>query len=195
MDFKEKIAWLRSNPIIGKTVDLIPYTMEHLDETIALRNQEKAKYNMTQEYDINREQQIEWIKKYELKDDEFGHIIRNKRNETVGISFCYNYDGESMEIGRAAFDLERIVGMPYAFETSKISADLVFDYLELPMFKTIVKSDNHALLKFYKKLKWTNTGTCVVRNQVYENLVLYKADYNYHNFSNILEARQNKFQS
>lgn len=195
MDFKEKIAWLRSNPIIGKTVDLLPYGMEYLEETLTLRNQEQAKYNMTQVYDVSREQQTEWIKGYESRDDEFGHMVYNKRNEIVGISFCYNYDGESMEIGRAAFDLTRTVGMPYAFETSMLSAGLVFNYLNLPIFKTIVKSDNLALLKFYKKLKWTNKGTCVVRNQVYEILWLYKDDSNYHNFEHILEARQNKFQS
>jgi RimJ/RimL family protein N-acetyltransferase len=193
MDFKAKIAHLRSTTIVGKTIDLVPYGMEYVDDIIRLRNQADAKYFLSQDYDVSREQQIEWIKGYEERDEEFGFMVRNKSGAIVGINFCYGYDGESMELGRTTFDTERIVGKPYAIEAGVLFADIVFNYLDLPVWKTTTKADNHRLLKWHKRMNWRTTGTCIIRDNLYEKLELQRADDIYEKtFSTIVEARQNR---
>lgn len=191
MDFKEKIAHLRSTSIIGKTIDLVPYGMEYLDDIIRLRNQEGAKYFLSQDFDVNRKQQIEWIEGYENRDEEFGFMVCNKRGDIVGINFCYDFDGHSMELGRTTFDIERIVGKPYAIEAGVLFADIVFNYLDLELWKTTTKADNFRLLKWHKRMNWRTTGTCEVRNNLYETLELKRADDIYEKtFLSIYEARQ-----
>lgn len=193
MDFKDKIAHLRSTTIIGNTIDLVPYGIEYLDDIIRLRNQEDAKYFLSQDYDVSRQQQIEWIKGYHERDEEFGFMVRNKRREIVGISFCYNYDGASMELGRTTFDIERIVGIPYSIEAGMLFSDIVFNYLDLKIWKTTIKADNLRLLKWFKRMNWNITGTCIIRDNLYETLELERAENIYEKtFLNILEARQNK---
>jgi RimJ/RimL family protein N-acetyltransferase len=191
VNFKEKIAYLRSNTIRGKTIDLHPYSSKFIDDIIRLRNQDKVKYFLAQPFEITREQQLAWIKGYEERDEEFGFIVCNKRGEVVGISFCYNYDGHSMEIGRATFDTERLMGMPYALETYMVSADIVFEYLQLPTFKVIIKHDNYALLKFYRKLNWSDAGTLTIRDNLYQAMQLQSSESNHKTFHHILERRQN----
>jgi len=195
MDFKDKIAHLRSTTIIGKTVDLLPYGIEYLDDILRLRNQSEAKYFLSQDFDVTRKQQTEWIEGYEKRDEEFGFMVRNKRGEIVGINFCYDYDGNSMELGRTTFDTERTGGVPYALETGVLFADIVFNYLDLPLWKTTVKPDNIRLLKWHKRMNWQTTGTCVIRDNVYKTLELKRDDNIYEKiFLNIFEARENRVQ-
>jgi len=113
MTFKEKMAYLRSNIFYGRTVDLYPYGMEYLDDILRIRNQPEVKYFLNQDHDITREEQMEWIKKYEARDDEAGQIIKNKRGEVVGMSFFLDYDPatNSMDFGRGTFDLAKIMGI------------------------------------------------------------------------------------
>lgn len=193
MNFKEKIAYVRSNIIRGKTIDLHPYGISYLDDIIRLRNQPKVKYFLAQSFEITKEQQEAWIRGYEEREEEFGYMVCNKRGEVVGISFCYNYDGESMEIGRATFDTERLMGMPYALETYMLSADIVFDFLKLETFKVVIKSDNYALLKFYRKLNWVDTGTIFIRDEQYQTMKLRAEESNHRSFQHILDGRTNKY--
>lgn len=190
MEFKEKIAHIRSNVIYGKRVDLYPYGMEFLDEIVRLRNQPAVKYFVSQNFDVTHEMQTNWIKGYEQRQEEFGFMVKNKRGEVVGICFCYNYDGHSMEIGRTTFDTTRVMGMPYTLETYMICADLVFDYLHLPIMRVMMKSDNLALMKFCKRLNWTTTGTKVIRDDVYVTMELKASESNHKSFKYLLEKHQ-----
>gem|GEM_PF-145405 len=190
---QQKFHFLRSNVVKGKTIDLHPYGMEYLDEIIRLRNQDAVKYFLAQDFDITRQQQQEWIRGYEKRTDEFGFIICNKKGEVVGITFCYNYDGRSMEIGRATFDTQRLMGMPYALETYSIIADLVFNYLQLSVLKVVIKSDNHRLLKFYQRMNWTHTGKCSIRGNDYETLQVLPGQSAHASFEHFLDGRKNKF--
>jgi len=193
VDFKEKIRFLRSSPILGKTIDLHPYGIDYLDDILRLRNQSTVKYFLAQDFDITRQQQEEWIRGYEKREDEFGFIVINKKGEVVGITFCYNYDGSSMEIGRATFDVDRLMGMPYALETYSIIADTVFDYLCLSSLKVVIKSDNHRLLKFYQRMNWTSTGKRSIRGNEYETLEVLQGQSAHRSFEHFLDGRQNKF--
>jgi RimJ/RimL family protein N-acetyltransferase len=189
--FKQKIQQIRSNVYTGKTIDLYPYTMEYLEEILHLRNQSAVKYLLAQHSEITREQQVEWIKSYEKKDDEFGFIIKNKRNEVVGVTFCYNYDRHSMEMGRTTFDTAKLMGRPYAIEACSMIVDLVFDFLGLEMLNSTVKSDNYRLLKFLSRLNWTIAGDCIIRGNLYKIMTVKPGQCTHHSFAHLFDRMQN----
>jgi RimJ/RimL family protein N-acetyltransferase len=194
MDFKEKIAYLRSTVFVGKIVDFHPYGMEYLEDIIRIRNQPEVKYFLAQSHDITAAQQMEWIKSYEKKDDEFGFIVKNKRNEVVGINFCFNYDPQtnSMEMGRGTFDLARLMGMAYTLDTITMTTDLFFDFLQMDLLTSVIKSDNIRLLRFFRKMNWTNTGNCIIRDTKYEKLELRNGQSMHKSYTHILDQRRQK---
>lgn len=192
VELKQKILHLRSSTFVGKTISLEPYSIHYLDEIVRLRNQDAVKYLMAQRFEVSREQQIEWIRNYEKKEDEFGFIVKNKRDEVVGVTFCYNLEGNTMEMGRATFDTARLMGMPYALETCSMIVDIAFDFLGLDILKSTIKSDNYRLLKFYARLNWTDAGECIIRGDEYKIMTLKPGQCTHHSFDHLFERMENK---
>jgi len=194
MTFKEKIAFLRSNVFHGRTIDVYPYSMEYLDDIIRIRNQPEVKYFLLQDYDVTRESQAEWIKKYEATDDEAGLIIKNKRGEVIGINFFLDYDAgsNSMDYGRGTFDLAKIMGMPYALDTFSVIIDLYFDTLKFDLLRTSVKMDNTRLLKFYKKMNWSFVKTTVIKGHEYQYLELRPGQSMHKVYAHLVEHRESR---
>ncbi|MBN9379218.1 MAG: hypothetical protein J0H74_00550 [Chitinophagaceae bacterium] len=178
MTFKEKMTFLRSNVFYGRTIDIYPYGIEYLDDII--RN-----YS---------EEQIAWLKKYEEREDEAGLIIKNKRGEVIGINFFFDYDPatNSMDYGRGTFDLTRIIGMPYAMDTFTVVMDLYFKTLKFDLLRTFVRTDNHRLLKFYKKMNWSFIKTIIVKGHEYQYLELRPSQSMHKVYAHLIEHRENK---
>ena len=194
MTFKEKMAYLRSNIFYGRTVDLYPYGMEYLDDILRIRNQPEVKYFLNQDHDITRDEQMEWIKKYEARDDEAGQIIKNKRGEVVGMSFFLDYDPatNSMDFGRGTFDLAKIMGMPYALDAFSLQLDLFFDTLHMDLLRTSVKMDNVRLLKFYKKMNWSFVSVTTIRGQDYQYMEMRPGQSKHKAYTHLIDHRENK---
>lgn len=164
---------LKKQVITGRIVDLHPFSPEFAADIARLRNQEKARYFLSQNFEITPENQLAWMRLYADRPDEINFVAVNKSGAVVGTFGMYNYQNGTMELGRLVFDLDKVKGgVPYALESAILVFDLAFDYLGLEKLIATVREDNHSLLKFGQTLGFRQTGACMLREQPYVILTM-----------------------
>src|SRR5215217_1838231 len=166
------ISYLKHQTIIGRSIDLLPYDLNHIDEIIHLRNQHAAKYFLAQHYDLTYEQQKNWIEGYLLNDRELGYIVKNKRGYTVGTLFLYNATDKKIELGRAVYDLDKKAGGPYVVESLLQILAIAFEQLGFEEVVANVKNDNLSLISLLKKFGFVYVGHTEIRGASYQQLSL-----------------------
>lgn len=164
---------LKKQVITGRIVDLHPFSPEFAADIARLRNQEKARYFLSQNFELTPENQLEWMLQYADHPDQINFVAVSKSGAVVGTFGLYNYQNGSMEFGRLVFDLEKVKGgVPYALESAILVFDLAFDYLGLDRVVANIREDNHKLLKFACSLGFYQRGSCLLREQPYVLLAM-----------------------
>jgi RimJ/RimL family protein N-acetyltransferase len=153
----------RSEPVIGRTVDLEPYRPEHAAAVIALRNAPRAKYYLNQSADLTLEAQAHWYDTvYAKRDDDIQWVIRDKRGEIVGVNALYAIDlerGMSAEKGRQVVRAEVAQRGPYALEADYLACQLAFAELKLARVVACFRVENTKVRSMNERMGFTYAET------------------------------------
>lgn len=173
---KQALASLKKQVITGRIVDLYPFSPEFAADIVRLRNQEKARYFLSQNFELTEEAQLQWIRQYTEHPEEINFVTVSKSGCPVGTFGLYDLKDDCMEFGRLVFDLEKVKGgVPYALESAILVFDLAFDVIGLERVVANIREDNYNLLKFAQSLGFRPTGACMLREQPY--VVLHMESY------------------
>lgn len=63
----------------GHIIDLCPYDIKYAEDIIRIRNQARAKYFLSQDFNLTKEQQLSWIQEDLKRENEAGFVAINKK--------------------------------------------------------------------------------------------------------------------
>ena len=118
--------------IRGKYIDLFPCTLEHSEEIVKLRNQEKSLYYLNQKQLSTLEGQNKWCDSYAQRDDDIYWCIYNKNGDMVGTVRLYNIEADGSQCEEGSFIIDEAYAMsgPYALEAKLLVFNFAFDVLQ-----------------------------------------------------------------
>ena len=190
---QQGIAALKHHVLYGKIVDLHPFSPEFAADIARLRNQEKARYFLSQKFKLTEEAQLEWMRQNADRPDEINFVAVNKSGSVVGTFGLYNHQQDCIELGRVVFDLEKVKGgVPYALESAVLVLDIAFDMLEVKEVVVNIREDNYNLIKFVQSLGFCTTGVCEIREQPYVELRIKEDGRLYQKYSQYLSSWMEK---
>lgn len=190
---QQTLASLKKQIICGSVVDLYPFSPEFAADIARLRNQEKARYFLSQNFELTEEAQLQWMRQYADRSDEINFVAVSKAGQVTGTFGLYNYQHNSIELGRVVFDLEKVKGgVPYALESAVLVLDIAFDMLEVKKVVVNIREDNHNLIKFVQSLGFCTTGACEIREQPYVELRIKEDSRLYQKYSRYLSSWMEK---
>ena len=131
--------------IIGKYVTLSSATEEDAPFALAIRQDP----NMTKflpRLDISVEQEIEWIRRQREQEGDYFFIVRNKKNERVGVLGLYDFRGDTAGIGRVAMK----GGFHANREAFLLTMRFAFKKLGLKKLDDWVYAENVRAIKFFQ---------------------------------------------
>lgn len=173
---------LREAPVLGHTIDLIPYTPAYHDALIALRNTDRASYYLHQPAPLTRAGQQRWYEGYLERDDDIQWIIARKDGTPVGGTALYGIAGDRMraEKGRLVIDETRTREAPYVLEAELLLLDIAFDRLDIGRVDTCVRHDNATMQSINARLGFVRTGAHDIRGVEYFDYAASPARYHTH---------------
>ena len=190
---QQTLASLKKQIICGSVVDLYPFSPEFAADIARLRNQEKARYFLSQNFELTPENQLAWMQQYADRSDEINFVAVNKSGTVVGTLGLYNYQQDCMELGRVVFDLEKVKGgVPYTLESAIQVLDIAFDCLKVKEVVVNIREDNYNLIKFVQSLGFCTTGACEIREQPYVELRIKEDGRLYQKYSQYLSSWMEK---
>lgn len=73
------ISEYRRKKISGKCIELIPFTLNDLENVVKIRNKDRNMYFLNQTRKITTESQYIWYKKYLIRNNDIYWCIYNKK--------------------------------------------------------------------------------------------------------------------
>jgi RimJ/RimL family protein N-acetyltransferase len=133
---------------------LHPYKWEHGGTIVALRNQEKSRYNLAQKDASTIEGQNEWYHCYSQRDDDIYWCIHNKTGNMIGVIRIYDIKHDGTCCNQGSFIIDRAFAMsgPYAVEAEILSLDFVFDTLQMDKVLNDNRVDNKNMNSISKRV-------------------------------------------
>lgn len=170
---------LRTAPVIGHVVDLVPYGPAYHERLIVLRNTDRASYYLHQPAPLVLEGQAKWFAGYEARFDDIQWVIVNKQGAMVGGTALYGItdDRSRAEKGRLVVDEARAKEAPYILEAELLLLDVAFDRLQVARVDTCVRDDNAVMQSINAKLGFERTGEHDIRGVEYFDYALTPARY------------------
>jgi RimJ/RimL family protein N-acetyltransferase len=142
-------------PLIGPRVVLIPIAELHTDYVLRWRNDAQTrKWFNSGDHEITREQHINWLRSYQLKDDDYTFIICLPPNRPIGMVSLYRLcrDGLSAEFGRLLIGERDQLRSGFAREATALLLQFSKDELGLNEVYLHVKNTNAAAVALYVSL-------------------------------------------
>lgn len=139
----------------GTYVNLREVTLEDAEFILMLRCDEK-KSRFLHKTENNLEKQIEYLKKYFEKDDEWYFIIERKSGERIGTIRIYDLRPDSFCSG--SWIMIDGVSTAECFESTYITYKYGFKILGFEKQHIDVRKENKGVLKFHKTLGAVPTG-------------------------------------
>lgn len=130
--------------IIGKYVTLSSATEEDARFSLEIRQEPKMTKYLPR-LDISVEQQIAWIKTQRTAEGDYFFIVRNKKNERVGVLGLYDFRDTSAGIGRVAMK----GGFFANREAFFLTMHFAFKNLGLKKLADWVYAENSRAIKFF----------------------------------------------
>ena len=180
--FKEHIR-----PLIGKTVDLLPFAPEHAEATAKLRNAPNARAFFDQTELSTKESQEAYFKLYAQKGDDLYWVITDKKGEIVGATALYGLTPQTGEKGRLILDEAASKRGPFALEAELLLISFAFDELKLPEITTVVRPDNSKMNSLNGRLGFRPVGPYELRGRMYVQFRLDPKDYRPGNFASLID--------
>jgi RimJ/RimL family protein N-acetyltransferase len=170
----ECVAALRTTPLRGHVVDLLPYSGEHHDTVIGMRNTDRASYYLHQPAPLVRDGQARWFAQYLTKTDDLQWVIARKDGVIVGATALYDIaaDRSRGEKGRLVVDDERAREAPYILEAELLLLDVAFNTLQLASVTTCVRDDNAVMQSINARFGFVRNGQHDIRGVEYFDYVL-----------------------
>lgn len=151
-------------PAVGETVRLRLLTEADLPTTLAWRNQENIRRWFIHSDIISENEHFEWFKIYSTRDDDFIFVIEEITNGTRPIGqvsiYRIDWDSKRAEFGRLMIGEPDAAGRGYAYEASRLAADIAFITLGLREIYLEVFIDNEKAISIYKKMGFRSVGEC-----------------------------------
>jgi RimJ/RimL family protein N-acetyltransferase len=180
--FKEHIR-----PLIGKTVDLLPFSPEHAEATAKLRNAPNARAFFDQAEFSTKESQEAYFKLYAQRDDDLYWVIAEKTGEIVGATALYGLTPQTGEKGRLILDEAASKRGPFALEAELLLISFALDELKLPEITTVVRPDNSKMNSLNNRLGFRPVGPYELRGRMYVQFRLDPKDYAPENFAPLID--------
>jgi RimJ/RimL family protein N-acetyltransferase len=169
----------RKKSIQGKCIDLVPLSMKDISNVVQIRNREKNKYFLSQNYDLTEEGQKKWYESYLDRKNDIYWCIYNKENEFIGTIRIYDIDGENDICDQGSFMIyeEQAEGAPYALEAEILSLDFAFDILGIHNVINEDRSDNKVMNNLTRRLGFEYKKKTVIRDDEYNYYILTPDNY------------------
>ncbi|HEY0931754.1 MAG TPA: GNAT family N-acetyltransferase [Gemmatimonas sp.] len=155
----DQVLALRNMPVEGSIVDLVPYSHDHHDAIIALRNTERASYFLLQREPLTVEKQTRWFDGVLARRDDVQWTIMRKDGVIVGATALYGIaeDRSRAEKGRLVIDESRSREAPYTLEAELLLLDIAFGMFGIQRVETSVRHDNGVMQSINTRLGFVHT--------------------------------------
>ena len=180
--FKEHIR-----PLIGKTVDLLPFAPEHAEATAKLRNAPNARAFFDQAELSTKESQEAYFKLYAQKDDDLYWVIADKTGAIVGATALYGLTPQTGEKGRQILDETASKRGPFALEAELLLISFALDELKISEVTAVIRPDNLKVINLNKRMGFQHIGPYELRGRMYEKYRLDPKDYSPGDFAPLID--------
>lgn len=161
-EYKEKV-------LLGQCLDLVPLSTEDSDKIVALRNKDKNRYNLNQDYVLTKENQDAWYQQYKDRTDDLYWCIFEKDGRFLGTIRLYEIDENNKTCRQGSFiiDDEYSKEGPYALEAIIRTLDLAFGTLALEKVYNDDRADNKVMNNLSKKFGFVFEKEILVKEVPY----------------------------
>lgn len=187
----DKIKKLRKTPVTGIFIDLIPVEEKHLPELVRLRNQEKSKYYLNQQFDLTLEMQKEWYSRYIERDNDIYWCVVTKDGVVIGTYRLYDIFDEICEGGSFIIDENYTMGLPYALETCLLSLEVAFNELDLKVVINSDRKDNKNMNSMSRKLGFEFEKEIMINGVCFNRYLLKKENAKIEKYKALLQSFAN----
>lgn len=177
----------RNKKIIGKCIDLIPFTLDNVENVVSIRNKDRNKYFLNQTYEISVQSQTEWYQRYIERHNDIYWCIYNKEAQFVGTIRIYDIDDENDICDQGSFMIDEEIGTgtPYALEAEILTLDFIFEKLKIAKVINEDRADNKVMNNLTKKIGFIFEKKTIINGVDYNYYLL-----NYDNYKNNREKFQ-----
>ena len=187
MTLKDNIVKYRNKVIEGKCINLVPINNSLLEDIVRLRNTEKNKYYLNQDYTISLESQKQWYEKYLDRFDDIYWVITNKNDIVIGTIRLYDINEFSCDQGSLIIDEKYSMGMPYLLEAELLSLDFAFNILGVKEIINDDRADNKQMHSITKKMGFKFQNKIDIRGIEYNHYILKQENLNIDKYRSILD--------
>ncbi len=177
----------RNRIIMGLCIDLVPVKEEFFHDIVGLRNQEKTRHFLNQQFLLTIDMQREWYQKYMERSDDLYWCIRNKEGVVVGVIRLYDISSVSCTQGSFILYEKYSMGMPYALEAEILSLEFAFEKLGVNFIINEDRGDNKAMNSLTKKMGFQFEKEVEVRDEKFNRYILYKENCKLGKYKKILD--------
>lgn len=176
---KDIVTEFRKKEIEGICINLVPFTQVDAEKVVELRNRKKNRYFLNQVNRLTVEDQLDWYRSYQQRDNDIYWCVYNKVGQFIGTIRIYNINPEEdiCEHGSFIIAEEFADEAPYAVETALLSLDFVFDVLKLQNVINVDRIDNKVMNSLTRKLGFTYKSNTKIGEIDYKYYILSCENY------------------
>ena len=157
----------------GVFCSLVPIGEKDLPLVVELRNKEKNKYFMNQQYDITLEMQKQWYCNYLKRENDIYWGIWNKTGCFIGTIRLYHMEGDSCEEGSCIVDENYAKEAPYVVEAKYLITEYAFRDLRMRCMINIIRMDNKVMNSLAKQQGFQLIGVVDIGGVPYNRMIMY----------------------
>lgn len=178
-DITNAVKALKSREILGRCINLIPFSLDYIDEVVNIRNYEKNKYFLNQTYELTKNSQYDWYKSYIYRNNDIYWCILNKKGDFIGTIRLYDITdtGDYCDQGSFMIDEKYANEGPYALEAELLSLDIAFHTIHVTKIINENRVDNKIMNNLTKKIGFVFIKNISIRNIQYNYYELNYKDY------------------
>lgn len=163
--------------LVGDFCKLIPIEPKDFETFIELRNREKNKYFLNQNYDVTLEGQRIWYNNYLERDNDIYWGIWRDEDTIVGTIRLYNVNGDTCEEGSCIIDDIYSKEAPYAVEAKYLLTKYAFENLGLKQIVNENKKDNRVMNSLSKQQGFRFIKNVFIGDAEYNYFILEVGDF------------------
>ena len=182
------ITKARETIISGSFIDLVPLKECHFSDVVRIRNQEKSKYFLNQNYDLTIEMQTEWYKDYLKRENDIYWVVVDKKGTVIGTERLYDITSDSCEEGSTIIDETYAMKGPYSVETILLAMDFAFNELKVKSIINTDRVDNKNMNSISQKVGFTLLKQIEIRGVPYNYYELNETNYQRDKIKKIIDV-------
>lgn len=184
-----RITEYRQRKMTGLLVELNPMRPEHTDAVLALRNSERALFNLAQYEPLKPEQHNAWYRGYLARNDDVAWMITTLDGRIIGTIALYAIDpaGRTAEKGRQVVDEQVALRAPYALESELMTLKFAFDILEIERVFVTIRPENVKVISMHLRQGFVPSGQRELRSTLYNEYALHRDDFKPQKLESILQ--------